>query len=192
MFTGIVKETGKITKIERKATASRLDIEASVLAESAEISDSISVNGACLTVVAKKGKVLTFEAVKPTLDTTNLKKLKIGSLVNLEDALKTGDKMGGHFVLGHVDCLGKVKKVKKSSNFYVFEIKFPIAYRKFLVPKGSIAIEGISLTVNSTTSSSFTVNIIPFTFEHTTLKTRHPGDDVNLEFDYLLKSAQQK
>lgn len=192
MFTGIVKETGKVTKIERKSTLWRLDIEAGLLADSAQISDSISVNGACLTVIAKKGKVLTFEAVKPTLDTTNLKKLKIGSIVNLEDALKTGDKVGGHFVLGHVDCLGQVKKVKKSSNFYVFEIKFPITYRTFLVPKGSIAIEGISLTVDTVRGSSFTVNIIPFTFDHTTLKTRHPGDDVNLEFDYLLKSAQRK
>ncbi|MBN2484163.1 MAG: riboflavin synthase [Candidatus Omnitrophica bacterium] len=188
MFTGIIKETAKIKRIDRKSSLWQISVETSpAFAQTAEISDSVSVNGACLTIVAKKASTLTFEAVKPTLDTTNLKYLKIGSTVNLEDALKTGDKVGGHFVLGHVDCLGQVKKTKKSGNFYVFEIKFPITYRTYVVPKGSIAIEGISLTVSTVTSSLFTVNVIPYTFDHTTLNKKFPGDYVNLEFDYLKK-----
>jgi len=193
MFTGIIKEIAKVTKITRKADLWQIEVAVTPeFANSASISDSISVNGACLTVVAKGSNTLTFEAVKPTLDITNLKKLTIGSPVNLEDALKTGDKLGGHFVLGHIDCTGQIKKTKKSSNFHVFEIQFPTKFHKSIVPKGSIAIEGISLTIDKTTTSSFTTNIIPYTYEHTTLKSKHPGDYVNLEFDYLLKSAQNK
>jgi riboflavin synthase len=188
MFTGIVKEVGKVEKIEKRYGLWKIGIASREIYKSTSVSDSISLNGVCLTLIDKRNNLLFFEAVKPTLESTNLKRIRIGSLVNLEDSLKAGEKLGGHFVLGHIDCESQIRSIKRYKDFSIFEIKFPPKFKKFLVEKGSIAVEGISLTIKEVRSSSFTVDIIPYTLENTNLKYKRVGDWVNLEFDYLLKS----
>jgi len=187
MFTGIVKETGRVKKIEKKANLWRLGIFSPLVFSESNISDSVSVNGVCLTLVEKKNDLLFFEAIKTTLKNTNLKRLKINSLVNLEPSLRLQDKIGGHFVLGHIDCEGRIRNIRQGEN-YVFEIECPKEFRKYVVEKGSIAVEGISLTIQKKLSSSFAVDIIPFTFQHTNLKEKKIGGWLNLEFDYFLKA----
>lgn len=188
MFTGIIKETGRLKKVEKKASLWKLGIFSQVIFSESNISDSISVNGVCLTLVEKKNNLLFFEVIKTTLENTNLKRLKINSLVNLEPSLRLQDKVGGHFVLGHIDCEGRIKNIRREKN-YVFEIEYPKEFRKYVVEKGSIAVEGISLTIQKKMFSSFTVNIIPFTFQHTNLREKKIGDWLNIEFDYLLKAC---
>ncbi len=190
MFTGIVQETGIVKHLEKRSGLWKLGISAGRLYDQARVSDSISVNGVCLTVVEKKTPLLFFEAVKPTVELTNLKRLRHGSEVNLEPALKTGDRLGGHYVLGHVDCEARIKKIGRGSGFRIFDIEYPNSCRNMLVDKGSIAVNGISLTVAKVDFGYFTVNIIPHTYEHTVLRTMRAGDWVNLEFDYLLKSSR--
>ncbi len=187
MFTGIVKETGRVKKIEKKANLWRLGVFSPLVFSESNISDSVSVNGVCLTLVEKKNDLLFFEAIKTTLKNTNLKRLKINSLVNLEPSLRLQDKIGGHFVLGHIDCEGRIRNIRRGEN-YVFEIECPKEFRKYVVEKGSIAVEGISLTIQKKLSSSFAVDIIPFTFQHTNLKEKKIGGWLNLEFDYFLKA----
>jgi len=187
MFTGIIKEVGRVKKIEKKASLWKLCIFSRIIFSESNISDSISVNGVCLTLTEKKNSLLFFEVIKTTLKNTNLKRLKINSLVNLEPSLKLEDKIGGHFVLGHIDCEGRIRNIRRRKN-YVFEIEYPKEFRKYVVEKGSIAVEGISLTIQKKLSSSFAVDIIPFTFQHTNLKEKRIGDWLNIEFDYLLKA----
>jgi len=187
MFTGIIKEVGKVKKIEKKTNLWRMGIFSSVIFSQSNISDSISVNGVCLTLVEKKNNLLFFEVIKTTLENTNLKRLRINSLVNLEPSLKAQDRLGGHFVLGHIDCEGRVKNIIKRKDFCIFEIEYPKVFKKYIIEKGSIAVEGISLTIQKNFFSSFTVDIIPFTFQHTNLREKKIGDWLNIEFDYLLK-----
>ncbi len=187
MFTGIIKEVGKVKKIEKKTGLWKLCIFSRVIFSESNISDSISVNGVCLTLTEKKNSLLFFEVIKTTLENTNLKRLKINSLVNLEPSLGLQDKIGGHFVLGHIDCEGRIRNIRRGKN-YVFEIEYPKEFRKYVIEKGSIAVEGISLTIQKKLSSSFSVDIIPFTFQHTNLKEKRIGDRLNIEFDYLLKA----
>ena len=188
MFTGIIKEVGKVKKIEKRANLWKVGIFSSYIFSESSISDSISVNGVCLTLIEKKNSLLFFEIIKTTLESTNLKRLKINSSVNLEPSLKLQDRLGGHFVLGHIDCEGRVRNIIKKKDFYIFQIECPQRFEKYIVEKGSIAIEGISLTIQKKLSSSFLVNIIPFTFQHTNLKEKRIGDWLNIEFDYLLKA----
>ena len=192
MFTGIVEETGKIEKVEKKASLWKLGVFSRIVYEKAKISDSISVNGVCLTVTEKKDNLLFFEVVRPTVETTNLKRIYPGSIVNLESALNVGDKLGGHFVLGHVDCESKIKRVTRQGDFWVFDIESSSEYRKVLVKKGSIAVDGISLTVYDVKNAYFSINIIPHTYANTALKGKKAGTWVNLEYDYLLKSVNVK
>ena len=189
MFTGIIKEVGKVKKIEKKTNLWRMGIFSSAIFSQSNISDSISVNGVCLTLVEKKNDLLFFEVIKTTLENTNLKRLRINSLVNLEPSLKAQDRLGGHFVLGHIDCEGRVKNIIKRKDFYIFEIEYPKVFKKYIIEKGSIAVEGISLTIQKKFFSSFTVDIIPFTFQHTNLREKKIGDWLNIEFDYLLKAV---
>jgi riboflavin synthase len=190
MFTGIVLETAKIAGVSRSASLTRIKIASTAVFEVSEISDSIAVNGVCLTLVKKENSELVFEAIEDTIKKTNLKKIKITDYVNLEPALKVGDKLGGHFVLGHVDTTAKLIRVIKKSDCCILEIELLSQFRKYLVENGSIAIEGVSLTVKNVLTRYFTVNIIPFTFDNTNLKYKKSGDLLNVEFDYLLKQRR--
>ena len=191
MFTGIVQEIGKIVLIRKRSEVWELSVRTDHLYQQAEVSDSIAVNGVCLTVVKKDKNVLVFEAVKPTVNLTGIKRLRTGSLVNLEPALKAGDKLGGHYVLGHVDCEARIKMISKAGGYHVFSIEYPSQYGLLLVDKGSVAVDGISLTLARVVPGYFILNIIPHTYDQTILKYKRPGDRVNLEFDYLLKSVQK-
>ena len=186
MFTGIIEELGIVKNIERRNNILRLGIAVSFAAE-VKIGDSIAVNGACLTVVKIENNVLFFEAVSETLNTTNIGKLKLNDRVNIEPALKSGDRMGGHIVTGHIDTVGVIRKKDKE----VFEISFDGKFFNRTVEKGSVAIDGISLTIAKSDTGSFTVNIIPYTLGATTLGFKKQGDTVNIEFDYLGKYARQ-
>ncbi|MFH1768238.1 MAG: riboflavin synthase [Candidatus Omnitrophota bacterium] len=191
MFTGIIKEVGKVRVIRRKASLSNMTVSSPLVSKDANEGDSVAVNGVCLTVVNKKGKDISFDVVKTTLGNTNIKRLKIGSLVNLEPSLAIGDKLGGHFVLGHVDCEAKIKSVQPKGEFIAVAIDCPGCFRNLIVEKGSVAVEGISLTVQKLYPKFFTVSVIPYTFEHTNIKNKRTGDWVNVEFDYLLKGNTQ-
>ncbi|MBD3264293.1 MAG: riboflavin synthase [Candidatus Omnitrophica bacterium] len=187
MFTGIVTDVGLVDEARRCGNLLLLKISSKKLAAECEISDSVSVNGVCLTMVKKERDCISFEAIASTLKDTNLKKLKKGDYINLETALKVGDKLGGHFVLGHIDCELKILKVIPRSQFWELTIDLPSRFRKYIIENGSIAVEGISLTVKKITSRSFSVNIIPFTYNNTTLRYKKVGSSLNVEFDHLLK-----
>lgn len=187
MFTGIIKEVGRVKKIIKKSNLWQIDIISSILYEETNVSDSISVNGICLTLVKKTNNTLSFEAIKHTLNLTNLKRLKINDRVNLEPSLKVNDKLGGHLLLGHIDCESRIRKIEKKRDYQIWHIDYPLKYQNNIIEKGSIAIDGISLTVSKLTNTSFLVNIIPYTLEHTNLKDKRVGDWVNIEFDYLTK-----
>jgi riboflavin synthase len=187
MFTGIIKEVGRVQKLVRSSSLTKLGISSKALYEDINISDSVSCNGACLTVTDKNKGIIFFDAIKPTLEKTNLRRLRIGEFINLEPSLKLQDKLGGHFVLGHIDSEARLKKIINKTGTWQLEIDLPLAYKKFIVENGSVAIEGISLTVKKLLPRSFTVDIIPFTYENTNLKYKRTGDWLNVEFDYLLK-----
>ncbi|MFA5270970.1 MAG: riboflavin synthase [Candidatus Omnitrophota bacterium] len=188
MFTGIIKELGKVEKIARSSSLIKIGASSKSVYDEANISDSVSINGVCLTVTGKKNNILFFDVVKSTLDKTNLKRLKIKEVINLEPALKLGEKLGGHFVLGHVDSEGKLKRISRKTDFWQLEVELPKAFRRYMVENGSVALNGISLTVKKIMSFSFVVDIIPFTYENTNLKYKRVGDWLNIEFDYLLKN----
>jgi len=187
MFTGIVKEVGKIAKIAKASSVTKLGISAPLVSSGAEVSDSISVNGVCLTLTAKEKDMIFFDAINTTLAKTNLKRAKKGDFLNLEPALKAGEKLGGHFVLGHVDGEAKLRRVIKKGDYWQLEIEYLSSFKKFLVENGSVALEGISLTVKNVFVRFFILDIIPFTYQNTNLKYKKPGDWLNIEFDYLLK-----
>ncbi|MFA5337591.1 MAG: riboflavin synthase [Candidatus Omnitrophota bacterium] len=188
MFTGIVKELGEVEKISKSGTLTKIGINSKAIFKEAAVSDSISVDGVCLTLTDKKNSILYFDAVRPTIEKTNLKRLKIRDFVNLEPALKMGDRLGGHFVLGHIDCETKIKKIIKKNNYWQLELSLPVNFKKYVVDNGSVSLNGISLTVKKITPRFFTVDIIPFTYENTSLKYKRVGSWLNVEFDYLLKS----
>ncbi len=188
MFSGIIKEVGKIKRIEKKTGLWKIEVISQFVFQEVDIADSVSVNGVCLTLVGKKDNVLFFDTVETTLKNTNLKRLRRNSLVNLEPPLRVGDKLSGHFVLGHVDCEARIKTIKKQKDFHDFEIETPLRFKKYIVEKGSIAVEGVSLTIQKIKPYSFIISIIPFTFHNTNLREKKIGSWVNLEFDYLLKT----
>ncbi len=187
MFTGIIKETGIVKSIKRGSKLWQIGVASCDLYKTSEKGDSISVNGVCLTLVDKKKDILYFDVVKATLNATNLKRLSVSSFVNLEPSLCVGDKLGGHFVLGHVDCESKIKGVLRERDYFVLRIGYEKKFSSYVVEKGSIAVDGISLTIQKKENSFFTISIIPYTLKHTNLRYKHPGSWVNLEFDYLLK-----
>jgi len=184
MFTGLIETTGKVVEIERRGVW-RLTI-ASALPQ-LDIGSSIAVNGACLTVVFSKKGFFSVEVMRETLERTNLSLLKIGDEVNLERPLKVGDRLEGHFVLGHVDCMGKITQLIHEGDSRRMWLSVPEEYVDYIVPKGSVAIDGVSLTIASIEGSSFSVALIPHTLRVTNLGHRKVGDLVNLEFDILGK-----
>lgn len=189
MFSGIVEELGVVRKISRQGGLALLSIQADKAASGTEIGQSISVNGACLTVVKKDCGILSFEAMPETLNLTNLGSLKISDKVNLERSLKVGDRIGGHFVTGHVDCTGIIRGRTLRNGNLCFRIAVAPQLLKHILPKGSIAVDGISLTVMEKKSNTFSVYIIPHTLKNTTLGFKGPSGKVNIEFDILAKKG---
>ncbi|CUT03391.1 riboflavin synthase [Candidatus Kryptobacter tengchongensis] len=187
MFTGIIEEVGKVKSVVQKGKARVFAISSEKLLNDIKIGDSVAVNGVCLTVFEKLNEYFKVEAVEETIKKTNLGNLKTGDRVNLELSLKLGDRLGGHIVLGHVDTTGVIENILKLKNSWIFEIKFPSEFRKYIIPKGSIAVDGISLTIAEVDDGKFKVSIIPFTWENTNLKFKRSGDRVNLEFDFFGK-----
>ena len=187
MFTGLIEEVGKVKEINRKVDGINVSIEAKNILDDIKIGDSIAVNGVCLTVVSLSDRGFSFDVSKETLDRSNLKFLKIGEYVNLERALKVSDRLGGHIVQGHVDTVGSITKITPLGEHTIFEIEIPSKYLNLVVEKGSIAIDGISLTINSIKNNRLFFNIIPHTIKSTNLQFRKVGDMVNIEFDVIGK-----
>ncbi|MEE2936383.1 MAG: riboflavin synthase [Planctomycetota bacterium] len=191
MFTGLVETMGKVVELIDAPPGKRLRIDCGLVAEGAELGDSICINGCCLTVVALDAGRLDFEAGEETLSRTNLGLLKVGGLVNLERSLAVGDRLGGHYVTGHVDAVGTLAERRDDPPWANLRFRMPERLASQVAAKGSIAIDGISLTVVDADSDSFTVALIPHTLEVTTLGNRVLGDEVNLETDVLAKYVQR-
>ena len=187
MFTGIVEELGKVIEI----MPNHLCIEGHVVMEALEISDSISINGVCLTVVAIENNSLCVDLSAETLRRTNLGFVEEGQSVNLERAVTPSTRMGGHIVQGHVDTCGTVVDLSGSTTDYVLKISLNEDYSKYIVGKGFIAIDGVSLTVVETIDNEFTIAVIPYTLENTVLKSRKLGDLVNIEIDIFAKYIER-
>ncbi len=187
MFTGIVEELGRVKKILKRSNLVVFEIKADKVSEDAKIGDSISMNGVCLTVVRVENGFLIFEIIPETLNLTNLGNLRVADKVNLERALKIGERLSGHFVTGHIDCLGIIRRKNYLSNNLCFEIAVPAKFMPYIIPKGSITVDGISLTIAEKKSNTFSVYIIPHTLKNTTLGFNGPSDKVNIEFDILAK-----
>lgn len=187
MFTGIVEETGRVVAFEHKAAAWRLVVAASLVVQGTAIGDSIAVNGCCLTVVACEAGTLGFDLLEETVRLTNISQAGVGGVVNLERSLRPDGKMGGHFVTGHVDGPGEIAVLEPRGADRYLRVRYPAQHRGLLVPKGSIAIDGVSLTVVEVQDDWFSIWLIPHTMEATNLGGRRAGDRVNLEFDMLAK-----
>ncbi|MDX6765881.1 MAG: riboflavin synthase [Candidatus Methylacidiphilales bacterium] len=191
MFTGIVEEAGTVVSLETTPKGCRYVVEAPLCSAGAQLGESIAHNGCCLTVAAIAGPRLTFDLLEETRRATNLLGLKPGSRVNLERSLRADARLGGHFVTGHVDGTATVLRWEREGSDYVLEVEVPAGAGRYLVPKGCIAIDGISLTVGKVDGPRFNVWIIPHTYQVTTLQDRKPGDAVNVEFDLLAKYAEK-
>jgi len=191
MFTGIIEEIGEIQNISSGGESKKLEIKAKNILVGLQIGESININGACQTIIQVKPDSFVVESVKETLKRSNLGLLKKGDRVNLERALKLSDRLGGHLLTGHVDCTAEIKSISSDGDASVFEFSLPPEYSALIVEKGSIAIDGISLTVAELKKSSFTIAIIPFTLKMTTLKDKIVKDKVNLEFDLLGKYVKR-
>jgi riboflavin synthase len=191
MFTGLVEGTGRVVAFTPKEGGRQLALDAGPLAEGARIGDSIAINGCCLTVVAQAGTELAFDLLRETEAVTNLRFLQPGSLVNLERAMPADGRYGGHFVTGHVDATGTIRRWEAVGKDFELRIGIEPAQGIYLVPKGCIAIDGISLTVADVRPDEFSVWIIPHTRAVTALAARVVGDLVNLEFDLLAKYAEK-
>jgi riboflavin synthase len=191
MFTGLVEETGSLIALDRSAAGARLMLRAPLVATDAQLGDSVAVNGCCLTVTAREGDVLSFDLLRETLDRTNLGQLAPGAPVNLERALAAHARLGGHFVQGHIDTTAPVLAFESVGADGRLEIALPREFARYVAFKGSIAIDGISLTVAEVHDASFVVWIIPHTLAVTNLRARKAGESVNLEFDLLAKYVER-
>jgi riboflavin synthase len=185
MFTGLIEATGEVTARTPTTGGQRISVRSALTAD-LNLGDSVAVNGVCLTVVETDG---AFHAdVGPeTLRVTTLGSLATGAVVNLERPLRGDGRMGGHFVQGHVDAIGRIEKLQPASDFLWMTVSFPRELARFLVLKGSVAVDGISLTVAGLSGDAFDVQLVPFTMEHTNLKRARVGDSVNLECDMIGK-----
>lgn len=187
MFTGIVEELGAVESVERQSDAVRLTVRAVTVLEDARPGDSISVNGCCLTISDRAGDTWTADVMAETLAKTGLGSLVPGDRVNLERAATVGSRLGGHLVQGHVDALGQVVRREPGDHWDVVTVSMPRELAPYLVDKGSITVDGVSLTVVTAGEEEFTVSLIPETLRRTTLGFREPGDPVNLEVDVIGK-----
>ncbi|NPB06128.1 MAG: riboflavin synthase [Aquificae bacterium] len=187
MFTGLVEALGKVLSLKRGSAGGKLELELPF--KELKVGESVAVNGVCLTVTAFKEKRASFDLSFETLKTTNLGLLKPGDRVNLERALKLGDRLGGHILLGHVDFTGRLLKKQKVGEHWLIEVSFPPEKRVYFVEKGSVGVDGISLTVRSVASNRFSVAVIPHTYEQTNLRYRKVGELLNVELDLFGKYA---
>jgi riboflavin synthase len=186
VFTGIIREMGKVKGAGRSGGAARLTVSCASTCERARAGDSVSVNGVCLTVTDRSGGALVFDVMDETMRRTSLGGLSEGEAVNLEPSLVSGQGIDGHFVLGHVDCVGKVRSAGAAPGHEIV-IEHPKGFDGLLVEKGSVAVDGVSLTVGRVMDGAFSVYAIPYTLRETTIGSRRPGDAVNLEFDIIGK-----
>ena len=191
MFTGLVEDLGTVLWIRATDRETQLQISAPRIAKEIRKGDSVAVNGCCLTVTAHRGHQLTFDLLQETLDRTNLRSLRRDSVVNLERALGTDGRIGGHFVQGHVDCAAPVVAFEPIGANHRLEIELPGGFSHYVAEKGSIAVNGISLTVAALSEASFAVWVIPHTKRHTNLDGTEKGDCVNIEFDILAKYLER-
>jgi riboflavin synthase len=191
MFTGLIEEVGSVLGLHATDRSTRLQVVAPRLSEKVQIGDSIAVNGCCLTVTALRTEELSFDLLAETLDRSNLKALRQESRVNLERALAADGRLGGHFVQGHVDCAARIVALEKNGADYRLEVDLPADFARYVAHKGSIAVNGISLTVAEVLENSFAVWIIPHTRSQTNLDTARAGDLVNLEFDLIAKYLER-
>ena len=190
MFSGIIETLGEIGVLRKEQNNLHITVNAS-FAKELKVDQSIAHNGVCLTVVDIKGDEYTVTAIDETLQKTNLGALKIGDRVNLERCVKVGDRLDGHIVQGHVDQTAICKEVEATNGSWMFTFEYDSSYNNITVEKGSICVNGVSLTVVNSQHHSFSVCIIPYTFEHTNFKNIKPGMTVNLEFDILGKYVQK-
>jgi len=191
VFTGLIEDIGKVTAFTRRGEAGLLSVESAILMAEIKVGDSVAVNGACLTVTAKSGVMLTFDVSPESIDRTNIGRLRSGSRVNLERALRLGDRLGGHIVSGHIDCYGRLTRIESRSGNHQLYFSLPTGQGRYLVEKGSVTIDGVSLTVNRVSDGGFSVNIIPHTFTSTTLEQIRVGDEVNIETDIIGKYLER-
>ncbi|HEY6973709.1 MAG TPA: riboflavin synthase [Nitrospiraceae bacterium] len=191
MFTGIVEEMGAVTAVEKTLAGTRLTILAATVLGDLKIGDSLSVNGTCLTVVTKNERNFVVEISPETLSVTTLGQLNAGAPVNLERAMKLNERIGGHLVAGHVDGVGTIRSRHQEGNAIFFTIEAPDEILRYCVVKGSVTVDGISLTINDVTDKGFSVAIIPHTAKVTTLGLKQIGDTVNLESDLIGKYVER-
>jgi riboflavin synthase len=191
MFTGLIEEVGKLVAVRTSDYGTELQIAAPRIAKKTRRGDSIAVNGCCLTVTSRRGDRLTFDLLEETIARTNLKKLRRNDPVNLERALPVQGRVGGHFVQGHVDCVSPIVAFDRKNGDFRLEVELPGEFAHYVACKGSIALNGISLTVAESLSKSFVVWIIPYTRRYTNLNRAQPGDLVNVEFDILAKYVER-
>ncbi len=187
MFTGIIEEQATVANIKHAKNLSVLTVTAHKVIRGTKIGESISVNGVCLSVIRLLGKSVSFEMMKETLETTTLGKIKAGDRVNLERAMKADSRFGGHFVTGHVDTVGTIENIVKLKNYVEFQITVQKKFMKYLVAKGSVCIDGVSLTVGKVNKNMFSVYLIPITVKITTFGKKRDGNTVNVETDILAR-----
>ena len=190
MFTGLIEDVGTIGDLRLQQKSAVLTVKTKLPVRSMARGASVAVNGACLTVVKKGLKSFTVDVSPETLQRTSLKTLTVGSMVNLERPMRLADRLGGHLVTGHVDGVGAVAAIEKQGEFTIITFEVPAPLGALLVPKGSVTVDGISLTVNVCRKQRFSVAIIPFTLRHTNLRARRVGDKVNVETDLIGKYVQ--
>jgi len=191
MFTGIVEEMGAVTSLEKTLAGTRMRILASTVMSDLKIGDSVSVNGACLTVATKGDRDFVVEISPETLSVTTLRHLEVGAPVNLERAMRLNERIGGHLVAGHVDAVGTIRSRRQEGNAIVFTIEAPADILRYCVSKGSITVDGISLTINEISDRSFIIAVIPHTAKMTTLGLKQVNDVVNLESDLIGKYVER-
>lgn len=191
MFTGLIEDLGRVYRWRRGKGGGTLTLITGLPLRKVDIGSSIAVNGACLTVIGKGRGRFTVEVSPETLDRTNLREVRLGDAVNLERPIRLMDRLGGHLVTGHVDGVGVTEEIKKKGQFTFFSFQVPAALGSLLVGKGSIAVDGISLTINDCKKLRFSVAVIPFTLKHTNLLQCRVGDKVNIETDIIGKYVQR-
>ncbi|NLO19629.1 MAG: riboflavin synthase [Ignavibacteria bacterium] len=191
MFTGLIEEIGTVKSLLQKGNARRFSIEANSIFSDLKVDDSVAINGCCQTVIKIQNNTFEAEAVEETLRKTTLGSFVPGHVVNLERAVRLQDRLGGHLVQGHVDCIGTISKIRKETLGILLRIAYPSEFRKYIAPTGSICIDGVSLTVAKDEEHSFTVAIIPHSWSKTVFPTLQVGSKVNLEFDIIGKYVEK-
>jgi len=191
MFTGIIEEVGQVSAISKSEDIFQITIETDSILNESKVGDSIAINGVCLTITSMNDNLFTSDIVKETIEKTNLQYIKSGDQVNLERAMRADSRFDGHIVQGHVEGLAKVKKIEKDENSFIIKIKIPIELKKYCIHKGSIAINGVSLTIASIKENLIDIWIIPHTLSHTTFGIIKESSYVNVETDVIAKYVEK-